>query len=447
MGTASRIRGSGALAASVVLHALTLGTGAFLLSSSLADRSPGRAVPHTVEVTLTGTHIDLPRMTDGSRRSGRPLPREPERQRVASQLGGGYRVPRPDMRRTGRGGTDEASQRALNLADSNDGLTLDRDPLDRLDRSQVQRVDTGRDRRSRDDRRATPHPMQLTFLATGAGHTPLRRPSARFDPALGIRTGNRPRALGGVPGSADARSPGRGQFLDPGASQAGARERELAEGVPDGARGHDFRRSASVTLARPMVKRARAAVPAPVRGRPADNVDSSQDVASRVASLIHASTAGGQPGTGPGGRKAPGLSGSRGSSGPGSRSAAAGHGAGPLLDVGRDPRVLGYFRGIKARVDPYWDDAFPHWAIREGRGGLAIVGFRVLHNGAVTDVHLVRTSGVDEFDRNVMRAVERAAPFGVPPAVLGRGPVSLRLVFDALNTPVGRRGPGPGRRR
>lgn len=446
MGTASRIRGSGALATSVALHAVTLAAGAFLLSRSLSGSGPEHAAPHTVEVTLTGAHLDLPRMATGSR-TGRPLPRKPDQPRVMAQLGGGDRMPRPDMRRAGHGGSDQVSERALNLADSNDGLTLDRDPLNRLDRSQVQRLDTGSARRSRDDRRATPHPMQLSFLATGSGQTALRRPSARLDPSLGIRTGNRARAQGGVPGGPDDPSAGRGQRLEPGARQAGGRERELAEGIPTGAHGHDYRRSASVMLARPMVKRARAAVPAPVRGRPADNVNSSQDVSSRVASLIHASTAGGQPGAGPGGQDGPGPSGSHGKRGAGSRSAAAGHGAGPLLDVGRDPRALGYFRSIKARVDPYWKDAFPHWAIAEGRGGLAVVGFRVMHDGSVRGVHLVRKSGVDEFDQKVMRAVRDAGPYGKPPAILGPGPVALRLVFDALNSPVGRRGPGPGQRR
>lgn len=445
MGTASRIRGSGALATSVALHALTLGAGALLLSRSLAQRRPSRAVPHSVEVTLTGTHIDLPRMAMGGSASARPQPREPDHQKVVAELGGGHRVPRPDMRRAGHGGTDQVSQRALNLADSNDGLTLDRDLLNRPHLSQVQRLHTGRDRRSLDDRRATPHPMQLTFLATGAGDTPLRRPSARLDPSLGIRTGDRARSQGGVPGSADTPSAGRGRMLEPGAAEAGGRERELAQGTPTGAQGHDHRMSASVMLARPMVRRARAAVPAPVRGRPADNVNSSQAVASRVASLIQASTAGGQPGVGPGGQDGPGPSGNKGSSGAGSRSAAAGNGAGPLLDVGRDPRALGYFRSIKARVDPYWKKAFPDWAIAEGRGGLAVVAFTVLHNGSVVHVHLVRRSGVDEFDQNVLRAVRLAGPFGKPPAILGRGPIALKLVFDAVNSPVGRRGPGPGR--
>ncbi len=306
------MRGSGALATSVALHALTLGTGAFLLSRSLADRGPGRALPHSVEVTLTGSHIDLPRMAAGGSASSRPEPREPDHQKVAAELGGGRRVPRPDMRRAGRGGTDQVQQRALNLADSNDGLTLDRDLMNRPDRSQVQRLNTGVDRRSLDDRRATPHPMELTFLATGAGDTALRRPSARLDPSLGIRTGDRAREQGGVPGSADSPTAGSGELMDPGAAAPGGRQLELAQGTPSGGHGHDYRMSASVMLARPMVKRARAAVPAPVRGRPADNVDSSQDVASRVASLIHASTAGGQPSTGPGGQDGPGPSGSQG---------------------------------------------------------------------------------------------------------------------------------------
>ncbi len=76
-----------------------------------------------------------------------------------------------------------------------------------------------------------------------------------------------------------------------------------------------------------------------------------------------------------------------------------------------------------------------------------MVAFTVMHDGSVVRVHLARRSGVDQFDQNVIRAVKLAGPFGTPPAVLGRGPVALKLVFDALNSPVGRRGPGPGQRR
>jgi TonB family protein len=444
MSSSPRLAGSGALAASVVLHGLLLATGAWLLSRSLSRRAPTRAVPHAVEVTLTGTRIELPRMSLGGARAAADVL---ARRRAASvPRGGGFHTPRPDMRRAGRGGADRVAQAALNLADSNDGITLNRDPLDRLDRSQVQRVRSSHERRTLDDRRATPHPMQLTFLASGSGVLPIRRAPAESDPEFGVRRGSlAPTALGARVGG-PALEHGDASELLPGAQRSGATRAVDALGAPDASSSsHQLRRSARVMLARPWVRRSRAAVPAPARGRPNDDVDSSQAVASAVESLVHASTAGARrSGAGPGGEAAPGPVGSGGRHGSGSRSSAAGSGPGALSDVGRDSGALGYFGNMQSKLEPYWRHAFPTWAIAEGLGGMAIVGVTLSPEGRVQAVTLVRPSGVSEFDRNVMAAVERAGPFGPVPRVFGRHSLRVNVAFDATNPVVGRQGPGPG---
>jgi TonB family protein len=199
-------------------------------------------------------------------------------------------------------------------------------------------------------------------------------------------------------------------------------------------------------LARPMITPGRAAVPAPERARPNDTLDSAQEVASAVESLIHASAAGGRRGAGPGGQNAPGAVGSGGNQGPGSRSASNGYGPGPLRSMG-DPRLTGYFRGIQRRVEPFWRSAFPDWAISEGRSGVATIAFAIQRDGSVSAVRVTRGSGVPEFDLNLIKAIRRAAPFEPPPTSFGRTPLELSMTFDALNPVVGREGPGRGRRR
>ena len=97
------------------------------------------------------------------------------------------------------------------------------------------------------------------------------------------------------------------------------------------------------------------------------------------------------------------------------------------------------------RVDPYWKDAFPTWAIAEGRGGIAIIGMTLERGGRVSGLKVVRSSGVTDFDQNVVLALQRAAPYGPLPASLGAGPVTVNVSFDALNPIVGRVGPGRGR--
>lgn len=440
----SRLAGSGALVASVALHGLLLASGAWLLSRSLLRHPPRRALPHPIQVVLVGSRIELPTMSLGGARVASDR-RSPLRA-VNVPRGGGFHLARPDMRRAGRGGADRVAQAALNLADSDDGLTLNRDLLDRLDRSQVQRIRSSHQRRTEDDRRATPHPMQLTFLASGSGSLPIRRVPAPSDPAFGARRGSlTPSALGARIGGP---SLGRGDRseLRPGAERRGSAHIVDALGAPDQAsRSRELRRSAKVMLARPAVLRSRAAVPAPVRSRPNDDVDSSQAVASAVESLVHASTAGARRrGAGAGGEAAPGPAGSGGRRGPGSRSSAVGSGPGALSDVGRDAGSLAYFGNMRAKLEPYWRHAFPTWAIAEGLGGMAIVGVTLSPVGRVQAVTLVRPSGVPEFDRNVMAAIERAGSFGPLPRVFARRPLRVDVAFDATNPVVGRQGPGPG---
>lgn len=442
----ARLAAPSAFATSVVLHAVGLAAGAWLLSRSLSAPA-GRDAPRAQEVEVTvdaPPAIELPAMSA----AGQGEKPDPEaRPRPARVLpGGGERLPRPDQRRAGRGGSHLATQQALNLADSNDELMLDRDPMNRLDRSQVQRLQTADARRSLDDRRATPQPMELSFLASGSGSLPERRNPSNVRPANGAFVGSLPAQRGGTLGGPAILDPGRGPEPSEGSAVNGSEAARTGQGSPFAAAGSRYQRDAAVALARPWVPQARAAVPAPERGRPHDTLDSSQEVASAVASLIHASSAGGRiAANGPGGEPSPGRPGSGGTAGPGSRSLATGDGPGLARSTGHDPALLGYFRGIVRRVDPYWRDAFPNWAIAEGRGGIAIIGMTLQQDGRVVSLRVVRGSGITDFDRNVIAALERAGPYGPLPGALGRGPVTVNVSFDALNPIVGRDGPGRGR--
>jgi TonB family protein len=358
--------------------------------------------------------------------------------------GGGEQVARPELHRAGRGGSLESSQAALNLADSFDGLTLDRDPLNRFDRSQVQRIDTSKQRKSLDDRRATPSPTELSFLATGPGRVLERRQVSRANPSNGSLSGGEPSAVGSELGGPGVER-GLGPEAKPGGNSPGAERARDAAGIASGATSRDYRFSAAVAVARPQVPKARAAVPAPELGRPNDTIDSSQDVASAVASLIHASNAGArQRGTGPGGESGGGNPAAGGLQGAGSRSLPSGTGPGPARDSGSDARLGAYTAALRSRLAG-WEQAFPIWAIAEGRGGIATLAFTILPDGRITELKVARSSGIEEFDRKLLDHVRRSAPFAPPPAILGQRSLPLLFTFDALNPAVGRDGPGRGR--
>ena len=431
------------LVTSFALHGVGLVLGAWLVSRSLlmpAASPKGLGVEVEVE---QADGVELPAMSHTGI-LGSPNPAALPEPRLILP-GGGEHVARPEFHRAGRGGSPESTQAALNLADTNDGLTLNRDPLNRFDRSQVQRLETGHERRSLDDRRATPSPTELSFLATGPGRVLERRPASRVNPSNGsLRGATEPSALGGELGSRVA-DRGTGPEARTGGSSPGSdRERDPA-GVASRALGRDYRFSAAVAVARPQVPKARAAVPAPELGRPNDTVDSSQDVASAVASLIHASSAGArQRGSGPGGDSGGGMPAAGGVQGSGSRALPSGTGPGPARDSGSDARLGAYTAGLRSRLAG-WEKAFPTWAIVEGRGGVATVAFTIHPDGRISDLRVARSSGIEEFDRKLVEHVRRAVPFAPPPAILGQRSLPLLFTFDALNPAVGRDGPGRGR--
>jgi TonB family protein len=425
--------GSGALATSLIAHAVLLACGALLISQSLRSRAPAQPAPITpaVEVEVELPSFD-PAATDQERESEAP-PEELEQ----ALLGGGPLTRHPDTERAGRGGSKTAAQAATNLDSHIDPISLETDALTHLDRSQVQRLRTANTRRSWEDHRATPTPMQLTFLATGKGRLPERRAPAANAP--GSLAGTIAASLGGLPGSTD--EPGLAEDSALGAAAPGRRDAALQPGTPRAAQPALPSRGAQVLVARPWVMRARPALPTEVRARPNDVDDSTQAVAARVAALIHASSIGAPPGPGVGGEPVGARPGRSGSEGMGSRATPSGFGPGP--DALNDPGIQGFVAGLKQRVDEQLRRAFPDWAIEAGRSGHVIFELAVLADGRLERVRMVRPSGIAEYDGNVLTGVRRIPSFGPLPKALGQRAL-ITMSYTSLNHIISREGPGPG---
>lgn len=430
--------GSGlAFAGSVLLHASLLTGGAWLLARSLRSAPPIAVSLPAVTAPSAEIEVALPEIAAAGPESEQPttLPAPLE---VTT---GGRHAPRPDLEAAGRGGERTSREAATNLASSIDPIALERDPETLRDRSQVSRLRTAWQRESRDDRRATPTPMELTFLATGSGHVRARRDYAPTDPARGVMSGGIASTVGTRVGGQGATATG----IEPAAAQAGsvagAEEKRLGQGAPDGRDAQEFHASAQVLFARPLVPAARAAVPTETRGRPNDTLDSSQEVAARVSSLLQASSAGGEVGPGLGGDRGGGAPGAFGASGVGSRSSPSGAGFGK--DFADDPGFSGYSRALRSQLAKVLAKAFPEWAIEKGRGGHVIFEMTLGADGKPSGVRIVRPSGVGEYDDNVLRAVRNVPSFGRLPEGFG-APAQFRVSWDAINPTVGREGPGPG---
>ncbi|HEX2870230.1 MAG TPA: energy transducer TonB [Polyangiaceae bacterium] len=421
----------------MLLHASLLSGGAWLLARSLAGSPPppvAKLAPTAIELEAD---VALPEVAALGPEASEPTSLPPPLEVTT----GGRHAPRPDLDSPGRGGERTSAEQATNLTSSIDPIALERDPETERDRSQVSRLRTARFRESREDRRATPTPMELTFLATGAGHVRARRAFSASDPARGILSGTEASTPGTKVGGQGATSIGAEPDAAVGGPVAGSDAARFGQGARDGRDAQEFHAAARVLFARPLVPAARASVPAEFQGRPNDNLDSNQEVAAKVSSLLHASSAGGQVGPGVGGERGGSTPGALGTKGAGSRSSPSGSAFGK--DFADDPGFSGYSRALRSQLASVLAKAFPDWAIEQGRGGHVIFEMTLSAAGKPTAVRLVRPSGVGEYDDNVLRAVRAVASFGRLPQGFG-APAQFRVSWDALNPVVGREGPGPG---
>lgn len=375
--------------------------------------------------------IELPRATDGVVLSRAVVDRVGEPPVVS----GGATVERLDTGRAGRGG-EATSRRATHLSDRDERLHFTPDTVSHLDRDQLQRLRTSRARASWEDRRMTTHPMELTFLVTGRGDVPMRRALAPRDPSRGALRSGEAATRGGALGTRAAPL-GDSYAADcaVGAAREGTSAAAPGAGLHDGRAGEDHRASADAMYARPDLTRGPPNVVATVVARPRDDVDSNQDVAVALRSIVHASYAGGADGVGAGGTSGGGDPGAGASSGAGSHPAPLGVSDTELYDLETtDPRLLPYFRRMKAKIDPLWQNAFPRSAIVDLKQGTVILDFVASKDGSVrVEWPPARPSGIPEFDRNCAAAIRRAGPFEPIPAALGVGELHVRAPFVANN--------------
>jgi TonB family protein len=416
--------------ASLAVHGVLIGGGGWIAYESLNAKKTEPTRPSEPQATMALVVIELPTvLADGA-----PDPdHAPDPVGIVPDPHGGNAIPRIDTGVAGAGGDVTVAQQAVNLSDGDEFMRLSPDLMSRLDRDQLQRLFVARVRQSWEDRRATPHPMEVTFLANGPGTLEQRRPLSASDPSRGVLAAPLAGILGANLGAPNA---GEGDEIRTalGGARLGAASQSPGAGVARGAPGVDHRTSAPVASGRPDVAAAPVAVNANEKGRPKDDVDTDQEVATTVRSLVQSSTAGGLKGAGRGGTGGGGDPGAGAKSGQGSRSGALGDGDGSTFDINsQDPRLAPWLRQVAARIRPLSAGAFPKSALIELKQGTVIIAFTVVASGAVVGVESpLRPSGIPEFDRNCADAVRRASLPPIP-ANLGWSRVRIVFTFDAPN--------------
>jgi TonB family protein len=92
-----------------------------------------------------------------------------------------------------------------------------------------------------------------------------------------------------------------------------------------------------------------------------------------------------------------------------------------------------YLARVREKVDPLWE--FPRELALRMEQGDVLVAFTIRKDGSVTDVRVLKGSGFEKFDKNVLAAIKKAAPFGPLPAALG-GELKVMAPFEGSNPAI-----------
>jgi len=378
-------------------------------------------------------------------------------ERAPLEPGGVHARSNVDTTSRGERGDELGAMQVVLLVPRADGITLQDSPMNALRVSQTQRILTAVDRASVEDRRATPNPADVPFLASGTGVHPERRPIASIDPAVGARVAPAPSVIGqdapsaafllaraGSTASATVRaehgdiataSPGAADATGASdaatrAAHAGATVASPGRGIAAGA-GVTSSERARVALGRPPVDQGPAATTTVTRdARVRDDTDSELLAARMLQSVVESSARRGRVrGAGEGGVGGGGAPGSGGGEGAGGLSApyGPGHGAYDSLDTS-DGRYERWFLDQRARVDRAL--RFPRERALTMDQGTSVYHLVVRRDGSLAGApRLVRSSGFDDFDDAALLAITRAAPFPALPRDLAPDLTEIRVTL------------------
>jgi len=261
-----------------------------------------------------------------------------------------------------------------------DEATLRTQPYDAAAGYAMQRIRTARLRESREQVRATPHPDRTPWLSSRAGDGHARAPAPSSSDGTRVVRAEAGRSRPDVQ-------------ENPAATDAATPSEEVADRV-DEALVSDERQPQKIELSRPT--------------SPGAETSGRGEGALGYAPTAH--------GTAPVPAGAPGLPDAR------------------ALQLATYERTYDrYVAGVRQKVDPLWE--FPRELALRMEQGDVLVGFTIRKDGSVADVRVLKGSGFEKFDKNVLAAIKKAAPFGRLPDTLGH---ELRVTapFEGSNPAI-----------
>jgi TonB family protein len=354
---------------------------------------------------------------------------ETRREAATRRFGGGRPPQNIDAFERGAGG-DGVGAEAVMLFPRADALTQLASPRNTPESLQMQRIRTADDQATRSDRRATPNPGDVPFLASGAGVHPERRAVAAVDPRDGARSAPTASVTGDAAtrnrtGTDETRAATSAE-----ATHAGARLASPGRGIAAGT-GTRESDAARVAAGRPPIPDGSASTSSDWQdARVRDRHDAELLAANLVQALADTSAHGGRSvGAGSGGVGGGSAAGSGGGRDEGGRARTFGPGDGDFdsLDT-RDARYERWLLAQVRRVERVL--IFPaarRFALDQGT---SVYRLEVRGDGRLAaPLRLLRSSGFADLDAAARRAIDAALPLEPVPAAILAGRTTLRLTL------------------
>jgi TonB family protein len=358
--------------------------------------------------------VELPAMSDVQTTTPMDVPSP------AIEQAGGAKVAHVDEQHAGHGGDVTVAEKARNLAPRPEETTTVDQYRDAIDAEQENRLQSGKHRASKVDARYALEPMELTFVASGKGFRYERRPVAKLDAVLGSVTGK------SMPSGAIALQNGEGSSAHA-VEPIGGKLSPKAGAAYGTLIGAPSLVGANIAKARPHVGKGKPSVTADDKASASDNKNSDQAVAAALKSYVSISTEGAPAlGDGKGGEGGGGAAGAGGKTGAGSSSMALGSGSG-AADGPNEIERTSWFKDLQKKLGPIVSNTFPHELEMELRNGTVIVDLVIAKGGSVIDVIVVRPSGVNVFDQNVVSRIRGAGMLDPVPDLLSKGSITVRV--------------------
>jgi TonB family protein len=316
-----------------------------------------------------------------------------------AQPGAPSPAPNPDVRAGAAAASSAGGLGAPTLVTARaDAATLRVQPYDAPRDYQLQRIRTGDRRESREQVRATPHPQRTPWLSSapkGAGHAAASEKRTAVASTVTTSRDDADRAPPQIARDQQAGFSRPEVARDPAATEAASPSEEVADRVEQ-ALVSDEKQPAPLELSRP------ASPGAGLRGQ--------GEAASALGYLPNAK------GPAPVPAGAPNLPDAR------------------TLALATFQRAYDlYLSRVKQKVDPLWE--FPRELALALEQGDVLVGFTIRKDGTVRDIRVLKASGFPKFDKNVLMAIKKAAPFEPLPATLG-SELHVTAPFEGSNPAI-----------